>query len=207
MKSSKLNLLLVNYWPPLHTWSCTWHSTLDERPFNCSICGQAFRSWPKALDHNATINTVNFTVRWKGWSVTSVRRGLSWERDWPSTSSPATLRRSTCAKSVKVHLCINQASEVTRGHFFSVSSEKSAKLNFFFEVWKKNWLKIELKHWFLMLLHYHKKESTPKSKSLFLATFRFLFPPELFSTAYFNFEGKSNFLIYHNGMLRFQNCL
>ena len=47
------------------------------------------------------------------------------------------------------------------------------------------------------------QKTQPKEvKSLFLATFRVLYPPEFFSTAYFNFEGKSDFLISRNGLLR-----
>ena len=40
-----------------------------------------------------------------------------------------------------------------------------------------------------------KKNQPKKEKSLYLATFRVLFPPEFFSTVYFYFEGKSKFLI------------
>ena len=77
-----------NYRPPLPTESCTWCSALDERPFNCSICGKAFRSRPHALEHNAAIHS---EVK----SVTSVRKGLPRERDYPNASSPAT----------KINLC------------------------------------------------------------------------------------------------------
>ena len=52
-----------------------------------------------------------------------------------------------------------------------------------------------------MVLHYHKK-STQQKKPLFLVPVRILWPPEFFSTAYFNFEGKRNFLISRNFMLR-----
>ena len=48
---------ISNYWPQLPTWNCTWYSALDEPPFNCSICDQAVRSQPQALEHNAAIHS------------------------------------------------------------------------------------------------------------------------------------------------------
>ena len=57
------------------------------------------------------------TVGSRVLSVTSVRRDLPQERDWLSTGSPAILIRATLAQSVTRLLCVNSASEVTRGKF------------------------------------------------------------------------------------------
>ena len=73
----------------------------------------------------------------------------------------------------------NCCDSLINGKFFAWPPENLQNKTFFFkEVWKKNWLKILLIHWFLMVLSYHRKETTQTSKMLFLTTFRVLYPPE-----------------------------
>ena len=76
---------------------------------------------------------------------------------------------------------------------FLVLPPKNLQNNaFFLDLWKKNWLYIELVHSFMMVLHYNKKESTHTSKIIFLPLLGFCCFLKYFYCVFY-FFGKINF--------------